>query len=265
MSLLDKVVSGVEEFPPRILLYGCQGIGKTTAASKFPSPLILATEDGIGNLAVPRLRITSYKQLLDTLRELAAEEHDYKTVAIDTIDALEPMIWKQVCEDYGETTIERVDGGYHKGYVIANELYWSVIRRALDYLRVNKNMIIVLLGHSDIKRYDSPESDPYDRFQPKLHKYACASVCDWCDVIGYAAYKVFVKTTDTGFGKVKGKGIGSGARVLYLEERPAFIAKNRYQLPEKMDFDVSKFLSLIKQSEGQQDGQPAQSEEKKDG
>lgn len=250
MSLLAQVQTGRDTTAPRILLYGTPGIGKTTWASQCPSPLILACEDGTANLEVDRLAIRDYKSLIEALTALASDDHKYITVVIDTIDALEPMIWADICanDPEGPESIDRACGGYMKGYRLATDRYWAEILRALTFLRSNRKMIVVLIAHSEVKKFESPTSESYDKFGLNLHKYAAPKIFGWCDIVAFADYSVMVKTTDAGFNKKKGQGIGQGKRELHLEERPGFSAKNRYSLPAKMEFDAKAFFALLQKS-----------------
>lgn len=248
MSLLSQVQTGRDTTPPRILIYGTPGIGKTTFASQCPSPIILACEDGTANLDVPRLQIKSYKELIQALGALASEEHKYVSVVIDTIDAFEPMIWADILAEDPEDNMGAACGGYMKAYQLAVDKYWAEVLRALQFLRTQKRMLIILIGHSEARKFESPTAATYDKYSLNLHKYSAPVIFSWSDIVGFADYNVTVKTTDVGFKKTKGQGIGQGKRELHLEERPGFSAKNRYGLPAKMGFDANKFFALLQQS-----------------
>ena len=227
--------------PPRIVLHGTSGVGKTTFAASAEKPIFILTEDGLGKLEVDHFpMVTGFEQLIEYMESLAAEAHDYKTVVLDSLDWLETLIWDRVAKDNGKSSIE--DIGYAKGYIFALN-YWRELLRGFTYLRDEKNMTVVLLAHSQIKRFDSPTSEPYDRIRLKLHDKAAAVVAEWSDVILYAGYRAVVKRTDD-----QGKhviGIGKGERVLYTEERPAFDAKNRYGLPPELPFTWQAFREAM--------------------
>jgi len=104
--------------PPRLLAHGVAGIGKTTFAAKSDRPVFLLTEDGLGTLKVPHFPLArSFEEIMEALAALYNEPHDFATVVVDSLDWLEPLIWKRVCEDNGWSSIE--EPGYGKGYVAA--------------------------------------------------------------------------------------------------------------------------------------------------
>ena len=102
-------------------------------------------------------------------------------------------------------------------------------------------MQIIMLAHCDVKAYNDPSSEPYDRYTIKLHKGATAIVQEWADAVLFANYRTYVQATDKGFNQKVNKGIGTGERVLYTEERPSYYAKNRYQLPPELPFSYENF------------------------
>ena len=218
--------------PPRILVYGVAGVGKTTFAASAPKPVFVLTEDGLGTLdatAFPLAR--SYGEVIDSLDALLLEDHDFETLAVDSLDWLEPLIWAQVARDGGVNSIE--DFGYGKGYVAALDLWRAYIEK-LNRLRDEKRMAIIQIAHSMIKRFDSPEAEPYDRYEIKLHAKASALVQEHSDCVLFANYRISTTKADVGFNRRVNRAVGSGERVLYTAERPAFLAKNRYALPDSL-------------------------------
>lgn len=142
------------------------------------------------------------------------------------------------------------DFGFARGDMYALD-YWKEFLDGLNALRNERGMMVVLIAHSKIERFENPETDPYDRYSPRLNKHASALVQEWCDEVLFATYKVHTKQTDEGFDNVRTRGIGTGDRILRTTERPAHMAKNRLNLPEEMPLDFrvyGQYLSL---------GQPA--------
>lgn len=237
---LTQITAGGELRPPRIVVYGVHGIGKTTLAAAAPRPVALRTEDGLGTLSTPTFPIArSYGEVLDAIKELYIQPHEFQTLFIDSLDWLEPLVWAHTAMLGGKQDIE--DFGYGKGYTKAGE-HWQAILEGLNALRNDRGMTIICLAHSEIKRFDSPETEPFDRYQIKLHKRAADLVQEWADVVGFAHYEVFTTGTETGFNKTIRRGVGSGQRLLSVEERPAFYAKNRYQLPPSMPLSWDVFV-----------------------
>lgn len=221
--------------PPRILIYGPQKIGKSTFGANADRPVFIQTEDGLDGLNCPAYPLaSSYGEVMGYLTELATQEHDFKTVVIDSVDWLEPLIWAQVASENGKKNIE--DIGYGKGYMMAIDL-WREYLTALNYLREEKEMTIVQIAHAEIKRFENPETDSYDRYHIKLHKAASALLAEHSEIILFANYFVGIRKEKGGFNKEKAKAIGGEERILYAEERPAFIAGNRYGLPAEIPFD----------------------------
>jgi hypothetical protein len=234
MSLLNKVSSGVVKRPHYILMHGLPGLGKSTFASKAPRPLFLCAEKGTNHLDVNRLELDSFPLFLEAINELKAMKHDYKTVVIDTIDHVEPLIFQQVCKDKGKRSIE--DIGYAKGYIFALD-FWKELIDGLEALR-ELGLNVILLAHTEIKTFQDPQlAEGYDRYQIKLHHKAASMIIDRVECVLFANYETFLKT-ETG---AKNKAFGEGARVLYTEHRPAFQAKNRFNLPHKLPLEWDDF------------------------
>lgn len=234
---LDQVVSSKTLYrPQRILLYGVQGIGKTTAACTFKDPIVLRTEDGTCAMDCPTFpeQATCFEHVEEAVKALHGE-HPYRTLIVDSLDWLEPLVWNRVCrghlDDSGQPLASIEALGYGKGYVEADS-FWRYIQGGFDSLRLNKGMQIVLIAHSEIKTFRPPDMDEYDRYQPKLHKRAFALWQEWCDNVLFVNYRTILKARDE-----KGKEFraeGRGDRVVFTQERPAFLAKNRWNLPSEI-------------------------------
>ncbi len=237
-----NVVRTNEIRPPRLVLFGGPGVGKTSFAAAAEKPIFICTEDGLGQLTVDHFPLAStYDEVFDHVDALVTEDHDYKTVVLDSLDWLEGMVWAKVAEDHGKKNIE--DIGFAKGYIYALN-YWREILNGLNYLRNTKGMTPILIAHSQIKAFQSPTTEPYDRYMLKLHPKASAIVEEWSDLVGYAGYKVVTKG-DKGKGDHV-RGIGSGERLLYTAERPGYVAKNRYDLPPEMPLVFDHLMDAIK-------------------
>lgn len=220
--------------PQKALVYGVQGLGKTTFGCTWDRPILLRVEDGAAAIDVP-----TFPNLVESFGDLEAainalhEDHPFKTLVIDSLDWMEPIIWAQTCAVLGIEAIERA--GYGKGYVEADN-QWRHIMGGLDSLRINRGMNVVLIAHAEIKRFEPPDADPYDRYQIKLHKRAWAKWQEWADMVLFANYKTSsVKIKDGGAkGESKFRAVGTGDRVLYTSERPAYLAKCRWPLPHEI-------------------------------
>jgi len=233
MSLLAQVHSGRRHRPPRLLIYGTEGIGKSTLAAQAPGPIFIPTEDGLDQIACDSFPLAqSFDDVLSHLAALATEDHSYQTAVIDSADWLERLIFDHVCKQYGAKSIEKVDGGYGKGYVHALT-QWRQVIDALRYLRERKGMLVIVLAHAKIEKFADPESTAFDRFSPRLNKNATAILCEWCDAILLATRE---------HGAAKGEKSG-GERILRCVGTPACVAKNRYGLPETLPLSWPALMS----------------------
>lgn len=245
MSLLQNVHRGRRPAPRRVMLFGTQGIGKSTFGSAAPNPIFLPTEDGLGEIdchSFPLLE--SFDQAIQAISELYAEQHDYQTVVVDSLDWLERLIWAEVCRKRNVTNIEDIP--YAKGYVFAIDL-WRQFLDGLAALRNDRQMTIVLIAHSKIEKFEDPEHESYDRYSPRLNKHASAVIQEWCDEVLFATYRVLTKQTDEGFNRTRTQGVGTGERILRTAERPAHVAKNRLNLPDELPLDWDAYAQHINQ------------------
>jgi len=236
MNLETLVRKTVESKPPRVVLYGIRGIGKTTWAANAPSSIFLLTEDGLGEIDVPHFPLVKdYDEFCQYLRMLYEEENEFKTIVIDTLDWLETIIWDSIAKKHGVSNVDAL--GYGKGYLFAMELWMELVKK-FNKLR-DKGFAIVCLAHSEIKSFSPPDTDPYDRYQIKLHKMAAAKIEEWSDVVLFANYKTYVQ-------KNRKPVNAEQERVMFTTNKPAWFAKNRYSLPEELPMDFSALLNNIK-------------------
>lgn len=243
MKLLEQVTSGRTPAPRRVMVYGTQGIGKSTFAACAPKPIFIQTEDGLGEIECDKFPVTTtFDQAMGALSELYTEPHPYQTVVVDSLDWLERLIWAEVCRKHNVESIENI--GYAKGYTFALT-QWREFLEGLSALRNDKGMGVVLIAHARIERFDNPETEAYDRYVPRLHKLAAAVIQEWCDEVLFATYRVYTKQSDEGFNRKRTQGLGSGERIIRTQERPAHMAKNRLNLPEELPLEWTAYAHYL--------------------
>ena len=246
---LKNITHGIIERPARVVLAGVEKIGKSTFASQFPAPIFIPVrgEEGIDALDVARFPVAeSFSDVLAAIGSLAEEDHDFQTVVIDSVSTLEPLIWDHVCQEAGVQSIEKVGGGFCKGYVEAVKC-WRELMAALDYLR-DEGMGCVLICHVAVKAFTDPITESYDTYVIDINRHAQSALLRWSDCILFANSKTFTKTEKVGMKEIK-KGVMRDERVLYTQKRPAHPGGGRGvygQLPYELPFEYEAWSKAIK-------------------
>lgn len=238
----DSLRVGPQKVPPRICIYGGHGIGKSTIASQFPAPIFISTEDGLNSLDVVSFpRAQTIEDVAASIKTLLKEEHEFKTVVVDTVDWLiEPLIANSVNAQYDEK-----QQSFGKGQMYMAETFREILQ-GLELLTTRKGMNVVLIAHAAIVKFEDPRTDPYDKYQPKLPKACNALLQEWVDVLAFCAFKVIIKKSEAkGFDASKSRGVTTGERLLHFVETPAFMAKNRYTCPEEIEMTIANLSKLI--------------------
>lgn len=231
MSL--SIVSGRQRRPRRALIYGVQGVGKSTFAASAPQPIVIPTEDGLDGIDVDRFPLAkSHADVLGAIGQLYSEPHDYRTAVIDSLDWLERLIWDDVCRECGVKYLEKADGGYGKGYTYTLPR-WRELLAGLDALRERREMGVVLVAHAKSEKFQTPECTAHDRFAPRLHKLAAALVQEWCDEVFFASYS---SITDPAQMRIDGP-----ERVMRTCEGPTHVAKNRLNMPKELPLEWAAY------------------------
>ena len=255
MSRLQNLKKGQYEAPLRIMLYGPEGVGKSTFAAAAPKPVWLGADSGTQHLAIDRLPSpATWQDVMDTVSELATEPHDYKTLVVDPINWLEPMLWKQVCQKHGVDSIELVLKGYGKGYLEALPL-WTKFRDALEALSTRKQMNVILIAHSQVKKVSPPDAESYDRYTPAMNENASAIFRQWVDFLLFARIPVFTEKSGA-FGKAKGRS--TNQREIRTAWSVFYDSKSRPQILDPLPLDWNTFVQARKDASGKLDELKAQ-------
>ena len=236
-----KISSGVQPSAVKVVLYGPEGIGKTTFASQFPNPLFIDTEESTKMLNVRRFdKPKTWADVLGMVAAVVSNPTICKTLVIDTADWAERLCEQYVCARGKQNSIEGF--GYGKGFTMVGEEFANL----LDALTtvVNKGVNVVVTAHSIIRKFERPdEAGAYDRYELKLGNKAgnrcAAAVKEWCDLLLFANYKEIVSEVS---GKKKAYG---GQRVMYTTHHPCWDAKNRFDLKDELPFDYQQIANCI--------------------
>jgi hypothetical protein len=233
-----NIIEGKEQRPKKIVIYGPEGIGKSTFASQFPDPLFIDTEGGTSNLDVRRIKCNkSWNELIAIVKEIHANPHICKTVVLDTADWSEALCTNAVCEKYRKNNIE--DFGYGKGYVYLVDEYARLLSLLDQLIEVGINVVIT--AHAKPRKFELPEEQgSFDRYEMKLSRQVAPLIKEWSDALFFVNYKIYVVTTDTNKKKAQG-----GKRVLYTTHNPTYDAKNRFDLPEELELDFKAISHLF--------------------
>lgn len=232
-----NIVTGVEKTPLKICIYGAEGVGKSTLAANMPNPLFLDTEGGTSRLNVRRIKISSWEELTNTIKEIITQPEVCKTLVIDTADWAENLCIDYICNKYRKASIEEF--GFGKGYTYLGETFAEFLKLLNDAIYVGINTVII--AHGKPRKYELPEEQgQFDRWEMKLSKQVCPLIKEWCDMLLFCNYKTFVVTTENNTKKAQG-----GKRVMYTSHHPTFDAKNRFSLPDELDLDFSSISSLF--------------------
>ena len=248
MDFSNMIKKGTVKKAPRLMMIGVEGVGKSSAGADLPSPIFLCAESGlVGPQFADSAHITpkDWEESLAFLDWLAMGQHDYKSLVVDTLDWLEKLLFAIVVRNAKKQDIKSItDFDYGKGYEIAAFEFRQFIAR-LDKLNDN-GMTVLLLAHSQIKTFNNPIGENYDRYEAKCCKQIAGLAKEWCDAVLFAFFDVYTKK-DGG----KAKGNGGQVRVVKTEHSAGWDAKNRYGLPETMPLDMQLIMSEIDKGQPQ--------------
>jgi len=250
-----QITKGKRARAQKVVVYGPEGIGKSTFAAQFPEPLFIDTEGSTDNMDVSRLdKPSSYTMLKNEIAWVKANPTVCKTLVIDTIDWAESLVIADVCAQHGKKGIE--DFGWGNGYTYTKEEMGRLLNQLGELVDIGIN--VVLTAHAQMRKFEQPdEMGSYDRWELKLGKKTSSQtaplVKEWADMVLFANYKTVVMTADNGKKKATG-----GQRVLYTQHHPAWDAKNRHGLPEELPFDYAGIAHIFNQAQPRPTPQPQQ-------
>lgn len=252
-----EVISGKIEKKKKVVLYGPEGVGKSSFASRFPKPIFIDTEGSTTELNLDRTpKPTSWTMLNEQIDWVKTQVGRFETLVIDTIDWAEMQCTEHVCSLHNKKGIE--DFGYGNGYVYVKEEFGRFLNKLSDVIDTGIN--VVLTAHSQIVKFEQPdEMGAYDRYQLKLGKKTSSQtaplVKEWSDMLLFMNYKTFSVATDEKGKKHKAQG---GVRTIYATHHPAWDAKNRHGLPDEFPMDYGQIAHIFAEQTQPQVQQPMQ-------
>jgi len=243
MSLLSQIHTGKRPAPRRCMIHGVQGVGKSTFGASARRPIFVQTEDGLGEIDCAKFPLArGFNDVMAALGELREQNHEFETVVVDSLDWLERLIWQEVCTAENVSNIEKI--GFQKGYTFALN-YWRRFLDGLDALRFDRpsgvGMAVVLIAHTKIEKFQTPEDSAFDRFTPRLHKLAASIVMEWCDEVFFATYPT---ATDP----KKVRNVTEPERVMRTCEGPTHVAKNRLKMPYELPLEWAAYEYFAQQA-----------------
>lgn len=229
--------------PMKVLIYGVEGIGKTTFASKFPDPIFIDTEGSTGFINARKLpNPTSWTMLLDELEDIKSDPRG-KTLIIDTLDWAEHLAKKYLMDKNKWAAIDSTN--YGSRYVALSDEIGKLLNKLTEIKDVGIN--VVLTAHAETKKHELPdEVGQYDKYTLKLEKRDAGLAKEWADMILFFNYK----TTIISDSKSNSKKATGGQRVMYTTHKPAWDAKNRLGLPDELPIDFETIRELFEAKTG---------------
>lgn len=237
-----KISNGRIARAQKVVLYGSEGIGKSTLAAMFPNPLFIDTEGGTAHMDVRRIaKPGTWVELMDILNEVSMAPDICGSLVIDTADWAEQLAVSHVCAKYKKAGLE--DFGYGKGHTYLAEEFTPFFR-ALDRI-IGAGIHVVVTAHAKMRKFEQPdEMGAYDRWEMKLSKQVAPLFKEWCDMLLFLNYQTYVVTTENKSTKAQG-----GKRVIYTSHHPCWDAKNRHGLPEVLDLDYENIAHIFEKGE----------------
>lgn len=222
----------------RAVIYGTEGIGKSTLGAQIPASLVLDYEDGTGQIECSRVTISDWRAGEAAINSILADAQGFRSVIIDTADWCEKALIENMLKRSGKTSIE--DYGYGKGYTALAEEFTRFLKK-LDEL-IAKGINVVFVAHSTVKRQSPPDqTDGFDRYELKMTKQVAPLLKEWADMVLFVNYKIQV--VEGSDGKLKAQG--GKERVIFTTHSPAWDAKNRFGLPEEMPMTFASIAHLF--------------------
>ncbi len=233
-----NIITGIILRALKVVIYGTEGIGKSSLASRFPDPIFIDVEGGTAQLNVRRVqRPSTWDELINLILEIARTAGICKTLILDTADWCETLCVEYICAKYNQKSIESFN--YGKGYTLLAE-EWNRLISALNAV-VAAGIHVVVIAHARQRKIELPDqAGSFDHYELKLTRQGAPILKEWSDILLFCNYETYVVTTETNSKKATG-----GRRVMYASHSPVYDAKNRNGLPDVMDLDYANIAHLF--------------------
>ncbi|MCP4477815.1 MAG: ATP-binding protein [Planctomycetaceae bacterium] len=231
-DLMSTVITGRIVKPWTVVLYGVEGVGKTSAGASAPNPIFISAEGGSDQLDVARFpQAFTFGEINQQLNSIYSDDHNFQTLVIDSADWVQDLIVKDVCKSKNVETI--ADIPYGKGWAEVGERFLNFLKD-LSAIKQHRNMNVLILAHSEIRKFADPTGDPFDFYAVACNeKNITPKLKQWCDCLFFAEFDKTTKEVGEGFNK-RTIAKSWGERIIHTEHRASYDAKNRYNLPERL-------------------------------
>lgn len=258
--LISDITGKGSGLPNRYILHATEGWGKSSLGAHMPKPIFIQTgsETGLETLIdsnrIPDTAhfpaVQSWEDLLGAIETLTVDEHQFRTLVMDTLNGAEALCHQFICHrDFADEWGNKGFGSYNKGYEVSLP-EWNNLLKALDRLRSERKMTIFLLCHTKVKPFKNPEGPDYDRYQPDVHEKTWGLSHKWADCVLFGNFEITVQVEKAD--SKKGKGAGGAYRLMFTERHAAYDAKNRLGLPSEIEMGNSaaeafaNFMTAVK-------------------
>ena len=246
-----QLTSGKIQTAQKIVIYGPEGVGKNTLANQFPSPVFIDIEHGTNWMDVKRMTCHSWQDILDAVKWLKTQKHNFKTAILDTADWADRYCVDFLCakDGKGKTSIEAF--GYGKGFTFLAEEFGRLLKE-LNPL-VDSGVHVVFLAHSTVKKMELPDAEgAYDHYEMKCSKFVSPLLKEWAEAVLFINYRVNVTESETG----RTKAVGGRKRIIHTQHTAAYDAKNRWGLPDQIPFALPFDFGVFAKVLGENVGKP---------
>lgn len=250
---MKGILRGRQGGPRRVLFHGTNFIGKTTFASQAFGGCLLGNFEDDKDADMDKTPVLRrWEDYIEWFGagghiDVAASKSDfpYRWIALDTIDALQSLIEKHICQAKGVDSMAADCFSYGKGGKLV-EAYWMKVKASLDWLHSERGLGIILLAHSEAVKMTPPDAPSYERWEPAVGEFARDLLCDWVQEIFFGSFRTFIATEDAGFNRTRNIAAGGTERVIKTTPSAGVRAKNRLNMPEELSpfgfMDYAKFF-----------------------